>query len=181
MTDETSSAGSPGPAETHEEGWIDPTERNWFRFSIVLLVAFAVAVGVAGFALGFQVPGDEARVDPRTVADEAPWSDRIDNPVREVAPGEYVVYMIARQFRYEPNTITVPEGSTITFYVTSIDVQHGLKIQDTNINLQIVPGQVSKLTTTLDKAGTYPFICHEFCGLGHAGMFGTLTVEAGEG
>lgn len=180
MNDSTPSAGSP-TADVPEEGWIDPTERNWFRFSIVLLVAFAVAVGVAGFALGFQVPGDEARVDPRTVADEAPWSERISAPVREIAPGEYVVYMIARQFRYEPNTITVPEGSTVTFYVTSIDVQHGLKIQDTNINLQIVPGQVSKLTTTLDKAGTYPFICHEFCGLGHAGMFGTLTVEAAEG
>jgi len=162
-------------------GFIDPTERTWFRFSLLLMIGFAIAVGVAGFGLGFQVPGDEARVDPQTVADEPPWSERIDSPVRKIAPGEYDVYMIARQFRYEPNAITVPAGSTVTFYVTSVDVQHGLKIQDTNVNLQIVPGQVSRLTATFDEPGVYPFICHEFCGLGHAGMFGTLVVESTDG
>jgi cytochrome c oxidase subunit 2 len=154
--------------------WIDPLERRWAGFSIVLLVAFAVTVTLAGFALGFQVPGVESKVDPNTVADEPPF----DQPgLRELAPGEYEIYMLARQFLYEPNTITVPQGARVTFYVTSTDVQHGLKLQDTNVNMQIVPGQVSKLTTTFDDAGEYPFICHEFCGLGHAAMFGTLIVE----
>ncbi|MGQ9491600.1 MAG: hypothetical protein ACUVR4_12035 [Anaerolineae bacterium] len=34
----------------------------------------------------------------------------------------------------------MPVGSTVTFYVTSADVQHGFAIRDTNINMQIVPG-----------------------------------------
>ena len=64
-----------------------------------------------------------------------------------------------------------------TFFITSADVQHGLKIQGTNVNLQVVPGHVSTLAATFDQPGTYPFICTEFCGLGHAGMFGQVIVE----
>ncbi|NNC91883.1 MAG: hypothetical protein HKN80_05275, partial [Acidimicrobiia bacterium] len=52
----------------------DAYERKWIGFSVVMLVAFAITVAVAGFAFGFQVPGDESRVDPRTVADAPPWS-----------------------------------------------------------------------------------------------------------
>ncbi|HSF87295.1 MAG TPA: cytochrome c oxidase subunit II [Acidimicrobiia bacterium] len=176
--------GAPSVADqpaVHEpsNSWIDPTERKWFGFSIVLLVAFAITVGVAGFALGFQVPGSEARVNPNTVADEPPFNEP---GLRELAPGEYEVYMLAKQFLYEPNLITVPEGSRVTFFVTATDVQHGFKLQDTNVNMQIVPGQVSRLTAEFDEPGTYPFICHEFCGLGHAAMFGNLVVEpAAEG
>jgi cytochrome c oxidase subunit 2 len=73
--------------------------------------------------------------------------------------------------------VTIRAGSEVTFYVTSIDVQHGFKIQDTNVNMQIVPGQVSKLTVTFDDPGTYDFICTEYCGSAHAQMYGTLTVE----
>lgn len=162
------------PRESSSD-WIDPTERRWFQFSILLLVAFAVTVGVAGFALGFQVPGDEARVDPNTVAGEPPFNEP---GLRELVPGEeYEVYMLSRQFLFEPNQITVPQGARVTFFITSTDVQHGFKLQDTNVNMQIVPGQVSRLTATFDEPGEYPYICHEFCGLGHAAMFGTLIVE----
>ncbi len=175
MSDTEAGSREPAPTVQVPTGeWIDPIERNWFRFSILLLVAFAVTVGIAGFALGFQVPGSEARVDPNTVANEPPFNEP---GLRELAPGEYEVYMLARQFLYEPSSITVPQGARVTFFVTSTDVQHGFKLQDTNVNMQIVPGQVSRLTAEFDEPGEYPFICHEFCGLGHAAMFGTLIVE----
>jgi cytochrome c oxidase subunit 2 len=154
----------------------DPYERNWIVFSLVLLVAFAATVAIAGFALGFQVPGDETRVDPRTVADAPPWSEP---GLRDLGNGEYEVYMLAQQYLFQPREIRVPVGSTVTFYVTSIDVQHGFKLQDTNVNLQIVPGQVSKLTAEFDEVGEFPYICHEYCGIAHAAMFGSLIVEPG--
>ena len=153
---------------------IDPYERNWIIISIVLLVSFAVAIGVAGFAFGIQVPSPEQRVDPRTVADAGPWA----NPgLRELAPGKYEAYVLAQTWQYTPREITVPVGSEVTFYITSKDMQHGFKLQDTNLNVQVVPGQVSKLTITFDKAGDYNYICTEYCGSGHAAMFGTLHVE----
>jgi cytochrome c oxidase subunit 2 len=40
---------------------------------------------------------------------------------------------------------------------------------------------VSKLTYTFDRIGEYPYICTEYCGIGHAAMFGTIkVVPAGE-
>jgi cytochrome c oxidase subunit 2 len=164
----------PTDAEPQKESMgIDPYERNWIRFSIVLLGVFLTAITVAGFAMGFQVPGEEARVDPSTITETGPFS----NPgLREVAPGEFEAYVVSRTFNFDPAEIVVPQGATVTIYVTSQDVQHGFKITDTNVNMQIVPGQVSKLTYTFDEAGEFPYICTEYCGQGHAAMYGTVKV-----
>lgn len=164
-----------GPPESQLSMGIDPYERNWMRASVLLLVAFAATVTIAGFAMGFELPGADREVDPRTLLDTPPW----DEPgVREVAPGVYEAYVIAQTWAFVPREIEVPLGSEITIFVTSPDVQHGLKITDTNINMQIVPGHVSKLTYTADEVGEFPYICHEYCGSGHAAMFGVLRVVA---
>ena len=60
--------------------------------------------------------------------------------------------------------------------VTSVDVQHGFKVSDTNLNMQVVPGQVSRLSFTFDEVGEFPYICTEYCGQGHAAMYGTIRV-----
>lgn len=161
---------------TKESMHIDPFERTWIIVSITLLLIFGVAIGVAGFALGIQVPSPEQRVDPRTVASDpnSPWSEP---GLRELSPGKYEAYVLAQTWAFLPREITVPAGSTITFFVTSKDVQHGFKIQDTNVNMQIVPGQVSKLSVTFDEAGRYDYICTEYCGAAHAIMYGTVIVE----
>ncbi len=157
---------------------IDSYERNWMIFSFILLVLFASAVAVAAFGMGIQVPAPEERVDPRTVATDpnSPWS----NPgLREIAPGKYDAYILARavpQWEYLPREITVPVGSRVTFYVTSPDVQHGFMIQNTNANFMVLPGQVSKLAVTFKNEGTYNFICTEFCGAGHGVMYGAIIV-----
>ena len=158
---------------------IDPYERNWMIVSAILLVLFATAVSVAAFGLGIQVPAPYQRVDPKTVATDpnSPWS----NPgLREIEPGKkYDAYVLAHAipvWEYLPKEMSVPAGSKVTFYVTSPDVQHGFKIQDTNANFQVIPGQVSTLTVTFDKPGTYNFICTEYCGSGHGIMYGVITV-----
>jgi len=154
---------------------INRSERNWMLVSLAVLALFAAAVAVGSLVNGFRLPGVHQRVDPRTVASEGEFA----NPgLREIAPGEYEAYLVSRQFAFEPLEITVPAGSTITFFVTSVDVQHGMKIQGTNFNVQVIPGHISSLTTTFHEPGRYPYICTEFCGLGHAGMFGHVIVEA---
>jgi cytochrome c oxidase subunit 2 len=153
---------------------VDPSERAWMRAAIVVLVVFAVSVTIAGFMLGIQLPTTEQRVNPQTVQNAPPWSEP---GVREIVAGEqYDVYIVAKRFFYEPGTFEVPAGAEVTFYVTATDVQHGFKIGDTNINFMVIPGQVSTLTHTFEDPGTYDYICTEYCGLGHAVMFGSLTV-----
>jgi cytochrome c oxidase subunit 2 len=150
-------------------------ERWWIILTIIMLVAFTLALALSAFAGGIQVPSPEARVDPQTIAKTAPF----DNPgLRELAPGKYEAYVLAQAspWKFYPSEIQVPVGATVTFYVTSVDVQHGFKVEGTNINMMILPGQVSKLTTTFNQAGEFPYVCTEYCGVGHQNMFGKIIV-----
>jgi cytochrome c oxidase subunit II len=155
---------------------IDKMERTWIMISLSVLAIFAVAVTIAGFAMGIDVPAPAERVDPKTIAQDP----RFATPgLRELAPGKYEAYILAiatKGWVFDPKEITVPVGATVTFYVTSTDVQHGFKLQDTNVNMQIVPGHISKLSHTFDKPGEYNFICTEYCGTGHAIMYGKVIV-----
>jgi cytochrome c oxidase subunit 2 len=155
---------------------IHPAEKRWITISLVMLGVFLTAVSVAAFALGIQVPSPETRVDPQTVAVDpnSPWSEP---GVREIVPGEvYEVYILARTWQFQPRTIEVPAGAKVTFYVTSADVQHGFHLDGTNVNFQVLPGYVSKLSTAFKEPGTYRFVCNEYCGAGHAIMFGEVVV-----
>ncbi len=153
---------------------VDPTEKRWIQVSIAVLAIFAIAIGLTGFVMGFQVPLPEQRVDPALITQEGPFAEP---GLRELAPGKYEAYILAQIWSFVPNEIRVPAGSTVTFYVTSKDVQHGFHITGTNVNVQVLPGYVGKITHRFDKPGTYHILCNEYCGLGHQAMYGRVIVE----
>jgi cytochrome c oxidase subunit 2 len=177
MTD-TTDAGSSGQVpmvvdENQLSMGIDPYERGWMILSAGLLVAFLATVTIAGFFLGFQVNGVDAEVDPRTVLDSEPWS----NPgLRKISDGKYEAWVIAQTWAFVPRELEVPVGSEVKINITSPDLLHGLKITDTNVNVMVVPGQVSTVTYTFDEVGEFPYICHEYCGTGHVAMWGVVNV-----
>ncbi len=45
------------------------------------------------------------------------------------------------------------------------------------INQKLLKGEGVTVEFTADQAGTFPFGCSHFCGLGHQNMKGQLTVE----
>ncbi len=51
-----------------------------------------------------------------------------------------------------------------------VDVTHSFWVPEFGQKQDAVPGSVNKLVITPDKNGTYPVICTELCGLGHALM-----------
>lgn len=152
---------------------IDPWERIWMVISVGVLAIFAVVFIVSAVGFGFRLPGVTGRVDPDAVTQSGPFADP---GLEQVGDNEFVVHMVSRQFVFEPAAITVPQGAEVTFRVTSVDVEHTLRVAGTNVNVMATPGQIGVLTATFDDLGEFPYICSEFCGLGHAGMFGTLTV-----
>ncbi len=165
------------PAEERPRFEIDPWERIWLAISVVVLTIFAGALIISSVGFGFELPGVHGRVDPTTVAKEGPFATP---GLVQTGENEFVAYVVARQYAFDPALLTVPEGATVTFRVTSIDVQHGFKVAGTNVNMMVLPGQVSELTATFDDLGEFPYVCSEFCSIGHARMFGSLTVVAPE-
>lgn len=149
-------------------------ESLWILPSIAIPIAMMVAIALSAFAIGIQLPGVAGRVDPQTLASSPPF----DQPgLRQLAPGRYEAVIVAQTWQFTPNEIRVPAGSTVTFIATSKDVTHGLKIENTDVNMMLLPGQVSRLTTRFNTPGEYLFICQEYCGVGHHLMFGKVIVE----
>ncbi|MER3457610.1 MAG: cytochrome c oxidase subunit II [Chloroflexota bacterium] len=149
-------------------------ESLWILPSIAIPIAMMVAIVLSAFAIGIQLPGVAGRVDPQVLASSPPF----DQPgLRQLAPGRYEVVIVAQTWQFTPNEIRVPAGSTVTFIATSKDVIHGFKIENTDVNMMLLPGQVSRLTTRFNTPGEYLFICQEYCGVGHHRMFGKVIVE----
>jgi cytochrome c oxidase subunit 2 len=85
--------------------------------------------------------------------------------------------MTARQWEFEPDTITVNKGDTVKLHIKSVDVTHGFSLPDFGINVNLVPGEDTHVEFVADKTGTFSFACSVYCGTGHGGMVGTLIVE----
>ena len=157
-----------------EHHWIDPYEKTAVIISVIVLVVMLAAFTVAALAFGIQVPVPERRVDPKIVTDAGPFSEP---GLRDLGGGKYEAYITGQTWTWNPKEIRVPVGSTVTFFITSKDVQHGFMLWHTNLNVMVIPGQVSKVTITFEKPGEYTYICNEYCGIGHHTMAGKVIVE----
>lgn len=152
---------------------IEKYERIWLGFGLAMIVVFLLLVAYTMLSFGGSIPIATQRVDATKVRTEGDFA----NPRVEQVGNEYVVYAQAFAFGYLPAEIKVKKGRKVTFYITSPDVQHGFQIEKTNINVQVIPGEVAMVTHTFKQAGTYKLICNEYCGLGHSGMISRVLVE----
>lgn len=74
------------------------------------------------------------------------------------------------------STLVLPKGRSVLLTFTSKDVIHAFFVPEFRQNQDIVPGLHSTLAVTPTRLGTYPVICNELCGLGHALMRTTARV-----
>ena len=149
-------------------------ELAWILPSFAIPVGMLVALVVTAFGAGVHLPGNEGRVDPRTVGQTGPFAEP---GVVQIAPGQYEVRMTAQIWSFAPGEIRVPVGSTVHFWATSKDVVHGFLIPRHIVNVMLLPGQVAHAQVRFDVPGEFPIICHEYCGIAHHTMAGKVIVE----
>lgn len=131
----------------------------------------------------YEFPGDDTptKVDDKvvlqkfTLLETAPSQE----PVTIEAPTSNVVEidMIARQWDFNPATITVSEGDEVKLNIKSVDVTHGFSLFEFGVNERLTPGKTTTVEFTADKKGEYTFFCSVPCGRGHRDMNGKLIVE----
>jgi cytochrome c oxidase subunit 2 len=149
-------------------------ERLWMTFGLAMLAVFLAVITTAAVVDGFVPPSRVQSIDPTKVAQTPPF----DKPgLREIAPGAYEAYYVARIFSFAPAAIEVPAGSRVTFYVTSADVEHGFSIPATGVNTMVTPGWVSQVAHTFKERGTFLLVCNEYCGGGHHLMAAKVVVK----
>jgi cytochrome c oxidase subunit 2 len=64
----------------------------------------------------------------------------------------------------------VPKDRPVRFYVKALDVIHDFWVPAFRMKIDAVPGIETKYRVTPSRLGTYPVVCAELCGLGHAVM-----------
>ncbi len=156
-------------------------EKAFLIASGVVLVAFLAALAYSVMAMGVSMPGHGEMITlsagqklRKVLRTTAPF----DNPgVHEIAPGRYEVVVIGQTWSFTPDTIEVPAGAEVTFRATSSDVIHGLMVVGTNVNMMLIPGEVTTETLTFPRPGEYLLICHEYCGRLHHTMSGKVVVK----
>jgi cytochrome c oxidase subunit 2 len=96
------------------------------------------------------------------------------------------VDVVAQQFAwtyYYPSfgnkksaVLYLPKDRSIVLRMTSKDVVHSFWVPEFSQKQDVVPGIHPTLHITPDRIGTYPVICTELCGLGHALMRSQVRV-----
>jgi len=72
--------------------------------------------------------------------------------------------------------LTLPKGRHVKLDITSNDVIHSFWSPELSQKQDAVPGQHNMLVVTPTRTGTFPVICTELCGLGHALMRSHVTI-----
>lgn len=114
----------------------------------------------------------------------------IERAPAQGSPRELVVDVLGRQFAWTftyPAGVTggrpltthepwLPEGRSVRFDIRAADVIHSLWVPNFAVKIDAVPGITTHYRVTPDRLGTYPVVCNELCGLGHAYMRSVVHV-----
>jgi plastocyanin len=88
-----------------------------------------------------------------------------------------VIKISAKNWAFNPTSITVKQGEDVLLEITSIEGDHGFAVPDLKISVPLPEGEVVRVKLPTTTVGTFSFICSIPCGEGHKGMVGTITVE----
>jgi cytochrome c oxidase subunit 2 len=87
------------------------------------------------------------------------------------------IKVTAKKFEFSPSAIHVKKGDHVKLVITAADHDHGFKLEAFQVDQLLKKGEATTVEFTADRAGTFPFECSHFCGMGHKKMKGELVVE----
>jgi cytochrome c oxidase subunit 2 len=111
--------------------------------------------------------------------------------VGTTAPGETIITVTGHQWWWEveywdrvpsrrtvtANEIHIPVGRPVVFNLTSRDVIHSFWAPSLQGKRDLIPGHRTTMGLQADQVGQFRSQCAEFCGMQHAHMALTITVE----
>jgi cytochrome c oxidase subunit 2 len=104
------------------------------------------------------------------------------NDIEEAQANEMRINVVGQQFAWtfeypqsdgkpvKSTQLYLPKDRPVRFYVKGLDVIHDFWVPAFRMKIDAVPGIVTKYRVTPNRLGTYPVVCAELCGLGHAVM-----------
>lgn len=154
-------------------------KKNWILLGALIIII--VFVGFFYFSDYQSQPQEQALLIDETAPEIQPpitVTPTPESPIPETSAPELKEFtIIAKQFEFIPETITVNQGDQVKLTVTSIDVTHGFLISEYGINERLEPGKTITVEFIADKKGEFSMVCNIVCGSGHRSMRGKLIVK----
>jgi cytochrome c oxidase subunit 2 len=148
-------------------------ESRWLALSGLMSLTFVLLIAYNLATEGAHIAQRTSKAHPDQIVAQPVFAEP---GVRALAPGRVQVTQVAQAFAFQPSDVRVPVGADVEFYLTARDVIHGYQIERTNVNVELIPGEVARLHYTFKEPGVYRVTCNEYCGIGHHTMLGTVTV-----
>jgi cytochrome c oxidase subunit 2 len=150
-----------------------PEKRRTATFALLMIVGLIlILVG--------SVSAYTAIVRQRSFPSHSDSNEEPQQPVNGIS-------MTVDYWSFEPSTITVKKGETVRLVITSVSnlmpmmtmmfPDHGIDIEDYDIDYTLPVGETVTIEFVADKIGEFHFHCSVYCGIGHEGMHGELIVE----
>jgi len=131
-------------------------EIGWTAIPFALVTSMAIVCAIV-LARNDRTGSDPLRVD--VTAQQFAWTFKY--------PGQHDL---------TTNILRLPVDRPARFTLRALDVIHSFWVPEFAQKQDAVPGTTTHLTVTPNRVGTYPIICTELCGLGHAVMRSSVIV-----
>jgi cytochrome c oxidase subunit 2 len=144
-------------------------QRLWAenRFAGPALEAMQVEVVGEQFQWYFRYPGKDAAFGAtRPELVNAAGGNPIGLDTRDARGKDDIVSSI----------LILPAGREVDIRLRSLDVIHGFFVPEMRLKQNAVPGLLLHVHFTPTVVGTYPILCSQVCGSGHARMQAVLSV-----
>lgn len=172
------------PRQTHGNNLL---EVAWTAIPLVMVTVLFVLSWQGIQAVNAQSGGEDVRLirvegfqwqwNFTYVGEEVPPPEPVEGeePQEQEAPAEPESLRIEGSIARPPEMV-LPLGETVRFELQSADVIHSFYVPDFHYKLDVVPGRTNSFEVTLDRLGTFPGQCAEYCGLSHNDMHFTIKV-----
>lgn len=91
-------------------------------------------------------------------------------PKAQAEAGPRRVAVTAKRFSFEPAEITLKKGEPVDLVLKSLDVPHGLRFRELNVDVKASKGGTAEVHFTPNQTGDFVGHCSVFCGMGHGSM-----------
>jgi len=157
------------------------------KILIIILISFGVLLGAcsSGINQNTQTESSSSKSNnevQESIQDNEATTNIEDSTNSQEKPKQdsgttKEINVIAKQWKFEPNSIEVNLNDKVILHIKSVDVTHGIAIPDFGISKQLSPGSEETIEFVANKKGTFSFFCNVYCGQGHKDMKGELIVN----
>lgn len=161
--------GKPGMRAAHTHG-NHKLELIWTLIPAVILVAIALLQAGMWKSMKMEIPeaGAPNVFEAQVAAKQFEWNFRLAGSDGKFATADDVPAV---------GELHVPVGRKVRIVQRSMDVIHSFFLPNYRVKQDVVPGLAVPVWFDTSRAGRFPIMCAELCGLGHTKMGATLVVH----